>query len=219
MPVSRTRVKVCGLTRAVDARAAARSGADALGVILALGHRRSLTLDEAAEVLADVSGSVKRVGVFVDAPLAEVCDAVARLALDEVQLHGDEDPDYCAAVPAPVVKTLRVGPGFDPADVERYRGVVEAVLFDTLVEGSAGGNGRAFDWGVVAPLPDVAPVYVAGGLCPDNVGEVVRSLRPAGVDVSSGVEAGLGIKSPGMIDEFVAAVRAADRENEEPTRR
>lgn len=217
MTVSRTRVKVCGLMRAQDARAAVRAGADALGVILAPGHRRSLSVDEAVAVFADVPASVHRVGVFVDAPVSEVLEAVEALGLAEVQLHGSEDPGYCAAVPVAVVKTFRVGPGFDATDLERYRGAVAALLLDTLVSGVAGGSGRTFDWRSVLDLPRVAPVYVAGGLKPGNVEEVVRILRPAGVDVSSGVEHAPGIKSAGMMGEFVAAVRAADEATMEGT--
>jgi phosphoribosylanthranilate isomerase len=176
-----------------------------------------LTLDEAAIVLAQAPASVIRVGVFVDAPLSQVVDAVVRLGLDEVQLHGVEDPGYCASVPVPVVKTFRVGPGCDPLVMDRYRGVVEAVLLDTLVEGAAGGSGRTFDWEAARGLPDVAPVYLAGGLRPENVAAAMRTLRVAGVDVSSGVEEAPGIKSEDMLREFIAAVRAADETCKENT--
>lgn len=216
--MSRTRIKICGLTRADDARAAARAGADALGVILAPGHRRSVTIDEAAKVFAGVPSPVTKVGVFVDAPLSEVCDAVERLGLDEVQLHGAEDPGYCAAVPAPVVKVFRVGEAFDPEQVTAYRGCVAAVLLDTLVEGHAGGTGRAFRWDSARGVPPIAPIYVAGGLGPANVAEAVRALRPAGVDVSSGVEGRPGIKSVEKMEGFVRAVREADRAIEEQMR-
>jgi phosphoribosylanthranilate isomerase len=217
MTVSRTRVKICGLTRAIDAQAAARAGADALGVILAPGHRRSLTLDEAADVLEAAPLGVERVGVFVDATLADVVDAVERLGLTEVQLHGAEDPAFCAAVPVRVVKTFLVGEGFDPTLVEPYRGVVEAVLLDTLVAGASGGTGRTFDWAVARDVPAVAPVYLAGGLTPESVGEAVQAVHPAGVDVSSGVEGSPGVKDARKMEEFVAAVRAADDTDEETT--
>jgi phosphoribosylanthranilate isomerase len=214
----RTRVKVCGITSASDAHAAVRAGADALGVILAPGYRRSLTLGQAEEVLADVPAGVGRAGVFIDAPLGDVIDAVERLGLTEVQLHGAEAAAYCAAVPAPVVKTFRVGVGFKPASVEAYRGAVEALLLDTLVKGAAGGSGRTFDWAAARGLPPVAPVYVAGGLDADNVAGVVDALHPAGVDVSSGVEDSSGSKSPRKMEAFVSAVRAADADTERTAR-
>jgi phosphoribosylanthranilate isomerase len=101
--------------------------------------------------------------------------------------------------------------------MDRYRGVVEAVLLDTLVEGAAGGSGRTFDWEAARGLPDVAPVYLAGGLRPENVAAAMRTLRVAGVDVSSGVEEAPGIKSEDMLREFIAAVRAADETCKENT--
>jgi phosphoribosylanthranilate isomerase len=219
MTGSRTRVKVCGLTRAEDARAAVRAGADALGVILAPGHWRSVTLEQAEAIFAEVPRDVVRVGVFVDASLDDVEAAVRRLGLREVQLHGSEDPDFCRALPGAVVKTFRVGSGFDPGELEAYRGAVAAVLLDALVEGAAGGTGKAFDPALVRDLPDVAPVYVAGGLTPGGVGDVVRTMRPAGVDVSSGVEEGPGTKSAEKMEEFVAAVRAADDATKETEKR
>jgi len=213
--VPRTRMKVCGLTRRQDALAAVRAGADALGVILAPGHVRSVTLEQAEEVFSGVPEGVARVGVFVDQPLWFVAEAVRRLGLTEVQLHGAEDPDYCTSVPGSVTKTFRVGPGFDPSEMEAYRGAVAAVLLDTMVPGAYGGTGTAFDHSLVAGLPDIAPVYLAGGLTPDNVAGAVRTVRPAGVDVSSGVEAAPGIKDDARMEAMVAAVRAAWDTSEE----
>jgi phosphoribosylanthranilate isomerase len=219
MTVSRTRVKVCGLTREIDARMAVRAGADALGVILAPGHPGSLNLKQAAKVFSRVPPTVVRVGVFVDASLEDVSKAVEVLELDEVQLQGSEGPMYCASVAVPVVKTFRVGPGFDPEQMLRYKGAVAAVLLDTLVEGATPGSGNSFDWNLALDVPDIAPVCLAGGLRPENVREAVRRLRPAGVDVSSGVESAPGIKDEAMLTRFIAEVRAADHENEGRPRR
>lgn len=212
--VPRTRVKVCGLMRAQDARAAVAAGADAVGVILSPGYRRSLTLKEAAKVLERVPPEVGRVGVFVDAPLEDVSKAVEVLDLTEVQLHGTEGPMYCVGMTVPVVKTFHVGPAFDSAEIMRYRGTIAAVLLDTLVEGEAGGSGRSFDWELGRHVPKGVPVFLAGGLRPENVREAVRRLRPTGVDVSSGVEGSVGVKSRDLMERFVAEVRAADRDNE-----
>lgn len=209
----RTRIKMCGLTRPEDAAHAVSSGADAIGVVLAPSKRQA-TLDQAAAVFADVPPLVARVGVFVDAHADEVWEAVSRLGLTAVQFHGDEAPETCAAAPVPVIKALRVGPGFDPAIAEAYRGSVAALLLDTFVAGGAqGGTGVAFDWYRVAGrLPAWAPVVLAGGLGLANVGEAVRALRPFAVDVSSGIEVAPGVKDHAVMDEFVAAVRAADLE-------
>lgn len=209
----RTRIKICGLTRPEDAAVAVSSGADALGVVLA-PSKRQVTLEQAAAVFADVPLLVARVGVFVDADADFVGEAVVRLGLTAVQFHGEEAPETCAAAPVPVIKAFRVGPQFDPAEVEAYRGSVAALLLDTLVTGgAAGGTGVSFDWYDVADrLPGWAPVLLAGGLRPANVAEAVRALRPYAVDVSSGVEVSPGIKDHRAIEAFVAAVRVADQE-------
>ena len=209
----RTRIKICGLTRPEDAAAAVSSGADALGVVLAPSKRR-VTLEQAAAVFAEVPPLVSRIGVFVDASAGEVAEAVARLGLSAVQFHGDEPPAVCASLPVPVIKALRVGPGFAADVADAYRGAVAALLLDALVaDGARGGTGVAFDWyDVAARLPGWAPVIVAGGLGPTNVAEAVRVLRPYGVDVSSGVEGSPGIKDHALVDSFCAAVRAADLE-------
>jgi phosphoribosylanthranilate isomerase len=208
----RTRIKICGLTRAEDATAAVEAGADALGVVLA-PSKRQVSLEQAAAVLTGVPPLVSRVGVFVDAHADEVREAVSLLGLTAVQFHGDESPEACEAAPVPVIKALRVGPGFDPSSAEAYRGAVSALLLDTLAAGERGGTGVAFDWyDVAGGLPTWAPVILAGGLAPGNVAEAVRVLRPFAVDVSSGVERQPGIKHHRLIGSFIAAVRAADME-------
>lgn len=208
----RTRIKICGLTRAEDAAAAVSAGVDALGVVLA-PSKRQVALEEAADVLADVPPFVARIGVFVNAHADEVWEAVARLGLSAVQFHGDEAPETCAASPVPVIKALRVGPDFNAAGVDAYRGVVSALLLDTFVPGEQGGTGTAFDWyDVAGRLPRWAPVVLAGGLGPANVGSAIRALAPYAVDVSSGVESAPGIKDHRSIEAFVAAVCAADEE-------
>jgi phosphoribosylanthranilate isomerase len=214
MRTLRTRVKVCGLCSAADARASVRAGADALGVILVPESRRHVTPEEADAILADLPPFVSRIGVFVDADADEVAEVARRLGLTAVQLHGAESPEYCASMPVPVVKAFRVGPEFDPAVMEPYRGVVAAVLLDTLVEGTHGGTGRAFAWEDVGPLQAPAPVIVAGGLKPSNVAIAIRALRPFAVDVSSGVEERPRHKDANRLAAFVAAVRAADSSEE-----
>jgi phosphoribosylanthranilate isomerase len=207
----RTRVKVCGLCHAQDALAAIRAGADAVGVIMA-ESRREVSMEEAQEVMAAVPPFVSRVAVFVDAPDDFVEEAVRTLNLSYVQFHGDESPERCAAARVPVIKTFRVGRDFDPAVMDPYRGSVAALLLDTLVDGVAGGSGRTFAWSHVPPLPDWAPVVVAGGLNAVNVGAAVRTLRPYAVDVSSGVEERLRNKDPERMRAFCLAVRHADEE-------
>ena len=212
MRAVRTRVKVCGITTAEDARTAISAGADALGVILA-PSKREVTIEEAEGILRAVPPLVGRVGVFVDAPEGFVREAIARLSLTAVQLHGGESPTFCGSMPVPVIKAMRVGEGFDPAAIEPYQGSIAAVLLDTLVAGVDGGSGRVFDWNSVEGMPQWAPVIVAGGLTPVNVTRAIRALRPFAVDVSSGVEERVRHKDRMKLMAFVAAVRAADVED------
>ena len=209
--VTRTRIKICGLTAAADVAAAVAAGADAVGVVLAPSPRR-VTLEQAEAALVAVPPLVSRVGVFVDPSLEEMREAVDRLGLDFVQLCGKESPGLCAGAPVGVLKVMHVGTAFDASLVEPYRGLVAAILLDTLAKDVRGGTGKAFDWQSVHEFPAWAPVFVAGGLNPDNVQAAIRELRPYAVDVSSGVESAPSIKDHAKIDAFVAAVRAADME-------
>lgn len=211
MRTQRTRVKICGITNAEDAVAAVKAGADALGVVLTEGPRQ-VTLDEAADALAPVPPMVGRVGVFVDADADFVAEAVARLGLTAVQFHGDESPEACAAVGAPVIKAVRVAEDFDAAVMTPYRSLVSALLLDTYVSRQNGGTGMAFAWDRVGELPRWAPIIVAGGLNPVNVGQAIRVLKPYAVDVSSGVEERRRHKDHMKVQAFVAAVRTADEE-------
>jgi phosphoribosylanthranilate isomerase len=208
-------VKICGVCRPEDARTASDAGAAWVGVILAPDRTRTRTITEAAAIFA--SSTARRVGVFVDPPVDRVIDAVRDLALDAVQLHGDESIAQVRrirdGVACEIWKAIRVKRG---ADLTRgagmYRGSVHAILLDGWSADAHGGTGVRFDWEAVveAGMPE-APVamrlIVAGGLTPRNVAAAVALLHPAMVDVSSGVEAAPGRKSPEMIRAFVAAAR------------
>jgi phosphoribosylanthranilate isomerase len=207
----RTRIKICGITRAVDATAAVAAGADAIGVIFAPSSRQ-VTVAQAAAALASVPPPVARVGVFVDATADLIAEAVEACGLTAVQLAGRESAEQCDALPYPVIKVVHVGTDFGLSEVEPFRGHAAALLLDTLVTGKAGGTSQTFDWQATGVLPGWAPFYVAGGLTVENVGDCIRALRPFAVDVSSGVEASSGIKDHKKIDAFCAAVRDADLE-------
>ena len=207
----RTRIKVCGITNAADAEAAVNAGADAVGVIFAPSPRQ-VTLEQAAAALAVVRPPVARIGVFVDARIEEIEDAVRRCGLTAVQFSGHESPADCDAVSVPVVKAFGVGTDFGLEDVEPFRDHAAALLLDTYLAGKAGGTTQVFDWQSLGAVPGWALVYVAGGLNPDNVGECVAVLRPYAVDVSSGVEARPGTKDHAKLLAFCSAVRAADLE-------
>ena len=212
-------VKICGVCRAEDARAAAAAGADCVGVILAPGRTRSRTVGQAAVIFE--ASAVRRVGVFVDAEPAVVAAAARELALDAVQLHGDEPIDSVRrvrdSVTCEVWKALRVR---DAADYVRgagtYGGDVDALVLDGWSPNAHGGAGVRFDWGAVAAedVASSARLVVAGGLTPANVAAVVALLRPAMVDVSSGVEEVPGRKSHAGIHAFIAAARGVRFEND-----
>lgn len=207
-------VKICGLCRAADARAAAEAGAAWAGVILAPGRGRTQTVAQASVIFDAVAGSMRRVGVFVDATAAEVLEAARLLELDAVQLHGDEALEVVARMRAEagceIWKAVRVR---NPSDVgmaaRTWRGRVDALLLDGWSPDAHGGVGARFDWAAAAAagVPADMRVVAAGGLTPENVAAAISLLRPAIVDVSSGVESAPGRKSPEKIQAFVAAVR------------
>jgi len=207
----RTRIKICGITRAQDAAAAVAAGADAIGVIFAPSPRQ-VSVAQAAAALKDVPPPVARIGVFVDASAEEIQEAVTACGLTAVQLSGSESPEFCDALPRPAVKVLHIGTDFGLEAAEPYRGHAAALLLDTLVSGKAGGTSQTFDWQVAGDVPGWAPTFVAGGLNPGNVGACIATLRPYAVDVSSGVEYSPGVKDHEKIVAFCAAVRIADQE-------
>lgn len=206
----RTRIKICGLTRAEDVAAAVTAGADAVGFVFAPSPRR-VTAEQAAAAARVAPPLVARVGVFVDPTLDEVEAAIATAGLTAVQLSGTEPPEFVSAVSVPVIKVLAVGTDFDWIEAEPYRGTAAALLLDTYVPGKAGGTSQTFHWQSAGMAPGWAPLFIAGGLRPDNVSAAVAALRPYAVDVSSGVESSPGIKDHRKIEAFSAAVRAADQ--------
>ncbi|HMM20713.1 MAG TPA: phosphoribosylanthranilate isomerase [Selenomonadales bacterium] len=199
-------VKICGIATLSAAQAARDAGADFLGLVFA-DSRRRVTAETARRLAAAAKGLAK-VGVFVNAPLAELRDIARSCRLDYVQLHGDESPEYCRQVGYPVIKAVRMDQVLDVAAVARYP--VDWLLVDSFVPGRYGGTGKTFDWaaarGRLGGLN--APVIVAGGLTPENVGEAIAVLTPQGVDVSGGVETD-GAKDSEKIYRFIAEARQA----------
>lgn len=144
----------------------------------------------------------------MNAPLTEVQDIAKRCKLDYVQLHGDESPEYCRLVNYPVIKAVRVGADFDPLALAAYQ--VDWMLFDSFVPGQQGGTGITFDWqkAQLQRQQVKTPLFVAGGLTAENVGEAVEILSPEGIDVSGGVETN-GSKDFEKIRQFLIAARRA----------
>ncbi len=208
MKPQRTRVKICGITRAEDARAAADAGADAIGLVFYPPSPRCLRAAQARDLRRVLPPFVTSVALFVNASEADVRDVLAVVRPDMLQFHGEETPEFCERFGVPYLKACRVRPGVDLLEYfGRYRGA-SGWLADAYVEGY-GGKGARFDWSMV-PVERAQPLILSGGLGADNVGEAIRRVRPWGVDVSSGVEAAKGIKDPAKIAAFIAEVRNAD---------
>jgi phosphoribosylanthranilate isomerase len=199
------RIKICGLTRDEDVRAAVDAGVDALGFVFFPPSPRFVDSGQAARLARLVPSFVSTVGLFVNAKAQYVRETLAVAPLDLLQFHGDEDEAYCQQFGRPYIKAARMGPGFD---LSRYAAAfpsARAILADALVEGY-GGGGAVFDWSLIPPgLPK--PLILSGGLDASNVGEAIARLRPAAVDVSSGVEAARGVKDAARMRAFVAAAR------------
>ncbi len=200
------RVKICGITRPEDGVAAARAGADAIGLVFYPPSPRHVTVEQARAVLAVLPPFVTTVGLFVNADETEVRATLEAVPLDLLQFHGDESPEYCRGFGRPYMKALRMREGLDVnAEAERYHDA-QALLLDAYHPAAPGGTGEAFDWERV-PGDCPLPIVLAGGLAPENVVDAVRVARPYAVDLSSGVEAGKGIKDPARIQALMTQLR------------
>ena len=200
------RVKVCGITRMEDATAAVEAGADALGFIFHKDSPRNISPTEAGAIVRALPPFVSTVGGFVNRVQEEVADFMKKAGLAVAQLHGDESPEFCTFFPR-VIKAVRVRGAEDLAGLSSYT-CVSAFLLDAYSSEAYGGTGRRLDWTLAEAAAKTKRIILAGGLDPGNVEEAVRTVRPYGVDVSSGVESSPGIKDHDLIREFVLRAKA-----------
>ncbi len=209
---ARTRIKVCGMTELRNAMEVAATGVDALGFIFAEQSPRFIEPAQAGAICRRLPPFVTKVGVFVDAPLERMEEAIALCGLDLVQLHGQEPPELCEGLSRPCIKAIRVGGEKDLERMEPYRGRVAGFLLDTWSAKAHGGTGETFDWGLarLARERHDEPVILAGGLHPGNVAEAVELVRPWAVDLNSGVEEAPGRKDRKLVARAVEMVRRAD---------
>ncbi|MDR3765229.1 MAG: phosphoribosylanthranilate isomerase [Acidobacteriota bacterium] len=210
-------VKICGITRVEDAVAAVEAGAELLGLNFYSGSPRCIPLERAQEIAAAVSGRAMLVGVFVNAPVSDVLAVARAVPLKLIQLHGEEDADDLRAIARhfPVLRSLKADASLAAAQPAQFANC-SGVLVDTSTA-QRGGSGVAFDWTQInwtALRRSIAPakLLLAGGLNASNVGAAIAASRPDAVDVASGVEVAKGIKGAELMREFVAAVRAAERQ-------
>lgn len=201
-------VKICGITSEADALAAAEAGADAIGLMFYEDSPRHVTLEQAKAISAALPQHVMRVGVFVNAEEAFVHQALTECMLNILQFHGDETPEECSRYPVMTLKAFRVEGEETLAELEAYPSA--GYLLDAYVKDALGGTGATFNWDLAVRAQEFGkPIFLAGGLTPENVVEAVRKVQPFGVDVSSGVEIEPGRKDAEQMRTFVAAAKGA----------
>jgi len=204
-----TRIKICGLTREQDVRAAAAAGADALGFVFYEKSPRGVAAGEGARLVQSVPPFVTVVGLFVNPSASAVRDVLSKVPLDVLQFHGEETPEFCRQFGRPYLKAIRVRADMDLVECAARYADAQGLLLDAYVEGVEGGTGASFDWELV-PRNLPLPVILSGGLHVGNVAQAIRQLKPYAVDVSSGVETGKGIKDAGKIVAFINEVKQID---------
>ena len=200
------KIKICGLTRLEDAQAAAELGADAVGLVFYAKSKRCVDAAQAAEIAAALPPQVAKVALFVNETADSIRRTLEAVPIDIVQFHGDEAPEFCRQFGKPYWKAVRVRSAQDIAEAAGRYADAAALLLDAHIEGQYGGTGQVFDWRL---LPETMPLpwILSGGLNPGNVAAAVRQTGAAWLDVSSGVEQASGIKSRGLMADFIRQAR------------
>jgi len=199
----RTRVKICGVTRAQDAMKAVELGADAIGLVFYDKSPRAVSIDAARAIIQKLPPFVSIVGLFVDPSPKAVAAILHRVSLDLLQFHGDELPSECSAYGKPYIKAIKVKDDIDiAAEVKKYSSA-RGILLDSFDPKIPGGTGKVFDWSKIPKQLD-KPIILAGGLTPENVWQAITKVRPFAVDVSGGIEIEKGIKD---VDKMIAFMR------------
>jgi phosphoribosylanthranilate isomerase len=226
MVLAVTKVKVCGITSAADARVAVEAGADALGFIFVEGTPRFIEPAAAAAIISWLPPFVTPVGIFWDHPEGLVKAIAEQCRLGALQFHGDEPPEALADHRLPVIKTIKLPPARAIEGMLEYRvgerfealqyfRVAAAVLLDTAVRWSEGEAREPIEWRKAATIASVyrdkprPKVILSGGLTPENVAQAIGIVKPFAVDVNSGVEARPGVKDPDKVRRFIAEARSA----------
>jgi phosphoribosylanthranilate isomerase len=207
--MTRTRIKICGITREQDIHVVADSGADALGLVFYANSPRHVEVTQAAALARSVPPFLTVVGLFVNPTVDYVREVLAKVPLDVLQFHGEESPDFCGQFGKPYLKAIRVKPGVDLVECAARYGSAQGLLLDAFVEGTQGGTGESFDWALI-PHGLPLPVILSGGLHAGNVAAAIKQVQPYAVDVSSGVEAAKGIKDAAKIAAFITGVKNVD---------
>jgi phosphoribosylanthranilate isomerase len=202
------KIKICGITSRADAEAAAAAGADLLGFVFHPESPRHVTVQTARDIARQLPPHVARVGVFVNAAEEMVAQAIGECGLSLLQFHGEETPQYCLRFGVMSMKAFRVRNAEMLRALPAYH--TDAWLLDAYAPGQPGGTGATFNWDLAVEAARLGrPIFLAGGLTPENVAQAVSRVRPFGVDVSSGVEITPGKKDVARMRAFIAAARQA----------
>lgn len=207
--MSRTRVKICGITNVNDAWAAVDGGADAIGLVFYEPSPRAVTIDQASAIAAAVPAFVSVVALFVNAQAKLVEQVMQSVKPSLLQFHGDESAAECESYKQDFIKAIRVNGETNLIQYADDYKSAKGLLLDAYTKGIPGGTGQSFDWALIPErLP--MPVILAGGLDASNVGQAVAQVKPFAVDVSGGVEQSKGIKDATKINAFIQQVKQAD---------
>jgi phosphoribosylanthranilate isomerase len=205
----RVKVKICGFTNLADAQAAVEAGADVLGFVFHEPSPRFASIEVAAGIIRELPPFIIKAGVFVNAPEEFVFRAIRECGLNLLQFHGDEPPDYCQQFGLMSLKAFRIR---DAASLQALRHYpTDAWLLDAYNPDRLGGTGETFSWELAREAQTWGrPIFLAGGLTPENVAKAIRCARPYGVDVSSGVEAAPGRKDHAKVKAFIQAAQGVE---------
>ena len=204
----RTRVKICGFTRTDDALAAAKLGVDAIGLVFFAASPRNVSIAQAEAISNSLPAFVSVVGLFVDAEPTFIREVLAKVNIDCLQFHGNETPEQCRLYGKPYVKAIRMKGDTDLVAIQTQYADAAGLLLDAYHPGVMGGTGSCFDWDRI-PKQCVLPIILAGGLSPENAALAVKQVKPYALDVSSGVEAGKGIKDAMKMADFIRTTNQA----------
>ena len=207
--MTEVKVKICGLTRDEDVKAAIAAGANAIGFVFTASPRR-ISIDTAIRLSSYVPKGILRVGLFLDQDRSEIDRVINSVSLDVLQFHGSETEQECSVFGLPWLKAVAMENADSASKAESdYPGAM-GLLLDSHTAGKRGGSGKVFDWSLSRPV--AKPVWLAGGLDAANVARAIRIVKPFAVDVSSGVEVSPGIKEASRIRAFIKAVREVENE-------
>jgi len=201
------KIKICGITELGDAQHAIDCGADALGFVFYDRSPRAITRQRAQAIIAALPPFVTVVGLFVNEDPGTVREIADECGLDVIQYHGDESPEAVRLAPRRAIRALRVKENDTLDEIDRYP--ASGLLLDAWVTGAFGGTGVLCNWAIAAAIAKTRPVILAGGLTPENVATAIQTVRPYGVDVSSGVEATPGRKDRKKVAAFIKAAQIA----------